>query len=87
MQVRRRAVGSSPVREPDHPNRPLPLERSPSAAVNFRNEIVTGPGGQQIMLEDPSGHPIELFQPAGSVARAIGIVAVKPIAGSDVRRP
>jgi catechol 2,3-dioxygenase-like lactoylglutathione lyase family enzyme len=34
------------------------------AGVRFRNEIVTGPGGQQILLEDPSGNPIELFQPA-----------------------
>jgi catechol 2,3-dioxygenase-like lactoylglutathione lyase family enzyme len=34
------------------------------AKVSFRNEIVTGPGGRQILLEDPSGNPIELFQPA-----------------------
>ena len=33
-------------------------------ASSFRNDIVTGPGGQQILLEDPSGNPIELFQPA-----------------------
>jgi len=32
--------------------------------VRFRNEIVTGPGGRQILCEDPSGNPIELFQPA-----------------------
>jgi hypothetical protein len=32
----------------------------------FRNDIVSGPGGQQILLEDPSGNPIELFQPAGA---------------------
>jgi catechol 2,3-dioxygenase-like lactoylglutathione lyase family enzyme len=30
----------------------------------FRNEIVTGPGGQQILCDDPSGNAIELFQPA-----------------------
>jgi len=30
----------------------------------FRNEILAGPGGQQILCEDPSGNPIELFQPA-----------------------
>jgi catechol 2,3-dioxygenase-like lactoylglutathione lyase family enzyme len=30
----------------------------------FRNDIVTGPGGKQILLEDPSGNVIELFQPA-----------------------
>jgi catechol 2,3-dioxygenase-like lactoylglutathione lyase family enzyme len=31
--------------------------------VRFRNDIVTGPGGSQILLDDPSGNPIELFQP------------------------
>ncbi len=36
-----------------------------AAGLTFRNEIVTGPGGQQILLDDPSGNPIELFQPAG----------------------
>ena len=35
-----------------------------AAGVAFRNEIVTGPGGSQILLDDPSGNPIELFQPA-----------------------
>jgi catechol 2,3-dioxygenase-like lactoylglutathione lyase family enzyme len=33
--------------------------------VRFRSDIVTGPGGAQIVLDDPSGNPIELFQPAG----------------------
>ena len=32
--------------------------------VAFRNEIVTGPGGLQILLEDPAGNVVELFQPA-----------------------
>jgi hypothetical protein len=32
--------------------------------VGFRNDIVIGPGGQQILCEDPSGNVIELFQPA-----------------------
>ncbi len=32
--------------------------------ARFRNEIVTGPGGKQIQLEDPDGNPIELFEPA-----------------------
>jgi catechol 2,3-dioxygenase-like lactoylglutathione lyase family enzyme len=31
--------------------------------ARFRNEIVTGNGGKQILIEDPSGNPIELFQP------------------------
>ena len=34
--------------------------------LTFRNDIVTGPGGEQILLEDPSGNPVELFQPAGT---------------------
>ena len=41
------------------------VARLRSAGVRFRNEIVSGPGGQQILLEDPAGNPIELFQPAG----------------------
>ena len=40
------------------------VERLRSAGLTFRNDIVTGPGGQQILLEDPAGNPIELFQPA-----------------------
>jgi catechol 2,3-dioxygenase-like lactoylglutathione lyase family enzyme len=34
-----------------------------SAGVTFRNAIVTGPGGKQILAEDPDGNPIELFEP------------------------
>jgi catechol 2,3-dioxygenase-like lactoylglutathione lyase family enzyme len=33
------------------------------AGVHFRNEIVTGVGGKQILVDDPSGNPIELFEP------------------------
>jgi catechol 2,3-dioxygenase-like lactoylglutathione lyase family enzyme len=40
------------------------VERLRTAGLTFRNDIVTGPGGQQILLDDPSGNPIELFQPA-----------------------
>jgi catechol 2,3-dioxygenase-like lactoylglutathione lyase family enzyme len=40
------------------------VERLRSAGVRFRNDIVSGPGGQQILLDDPAGNPIELFQPA-----------------------
>jgi catechol 2,3-dioxygenase-like lactoylglutathione lyase family enzyme len=39
------------------------VERLRAAGVHFRNDIVTGPGGAQIVLDDPSGNPIELFQP------------------------
>jgi catechol 2,3-dioxygenase-like lactoylglutathione lyase family enzyme len=41
------------------------VDRLTAAGVKFRNTIITGPGGQQILLDDPSGNPIELFQPAG----------------------
>jgi hypothetical protein len=34
--------------------------------VNFRNDIVSGPGGQQILAEDPAGNVVELFQPAAA---------------------
>lgn len=34
------------------------------AGLHFRNEMETGPGGKQILLEDPDGNPIELFEPA-----------------------
>ncbi len=34
------------------------------ANLHFRSDIVTGPGGQQIQLEDPDGNPVELFEPA-----------------------
>ena len=40
------------------------VARLRAAAVNFRNDIVTGPGGSQILLEDPAGNLVELFQPA-----------------------
>ena len=33
------------------------------AGLHFRNEIVTGPGGSQILLEDTAGNPVELFEP------------------------
>jgi catechol 2,3-dioxygenase-like lactoylglutathione lyase family enzyme len=41
------------------------VERLRAEGLTFRNEIVTGPGGRQILLDDPSGNPIELFRPAG----------------------
>ena len=43
---------------------PAEITRLRAAGVNFRNDIVTGPGGQQVLLEDPAGNPIELFVPA-----------------------
>jgi catechol 2,3-dioxygenase-like lactoylglutathione lyase family enzyme len=39
------------------------VERLRAAGVTFRSDIVRGPGGAQIVLNDPSGNPVELFQP------------------------
>jgi catechol 2,3-dioxygenase-like lactoylglutathione lyase family enzyme len=43
---------------------PAWVERLRGAGVKFRNEIVEGPGGKQILCEDPSGNVVELFEPA-----------------------
>src|SRR5690349_18207016 len=40
------------------------VARLRAAGVRFRSDIVTGPGGRQIVFDDPSGNPVELFQPA-----------------------
>lgn len=40
------------------------VERLRKQRLHFRNDIVSGPGGSEILLDDPSGNPIELFQPA-----------------------
>lgn len=37
-----------------------------AAGASFRGEIVTGRGGSQVLLDDPAGNPVELFQPAGT---------------------
>ncbi|CAN5749661.1 VOC family protein [soil metagenome] len=39
------------------------VERMRGAGARFRNEIVSGMGGKQVLLEDPSGNPVELFEP------------------------
>jgi len=46
------------------------VARLRAAGARFRNEVVTGVGGKQILLEDPSGNPIELFQPTYQAAGA-----------------
>jgi catechol 2,3-dioxygenase-like lactoylglutathione lyase family enzyme len=43
---------------------PAEVERLRAAGAEFRNDIVTGPGGSQTLLKDPSGNLVELFQPA-----------------------
>lgn len=43
---------------------PARVAEMKQAGVRFRNEIVVGPGGKQIVAEDPDGNPVELFEPA-----------------------
>jgi catechol 2,3-dioxygenase-like lactoylglutathione lyase family enzyme len=43
---------------------PATVERLRGAGCRFRNDLVTGRGGRQILLEDPSGNLVELFEPA-----------------------
>jgi catechol 2,3-dioxygenase-like lactoylglutathione lyase family enzyme len=45
------------------------VETLREAGARFRNDIVTGIGGKQILVEDPSGNPVELFQPTAPEAR------------------
>jgi catechol 2,3-dioxygenase-like lactoylglutathione lyase family enzyme len=45
------------------------VERLRDGGAQFRNEIVTGVGGKQILVEDPSGNPVELFEPTRDEAR------------------
>src|SRR3954465_11880390 len=42
------------------------VARLRAAGISSRNEVISGRGGQQILLEAPAGNPIELFQPAGA---------------------
>jgi catechol 2,3-dioxygenase-like lactoylglutathione lyase family enzyme len=42
------------------------IARLRDEGVSFRNDVVNGPGGRQILIQDPSGNLVELFQPAGS---------------------
>ena len=44
------------------------IARLGAAGVTFRNDVVSGPGGRQVLVEDPSGNLVELFQPAGPAA-------------------
>lgn len=43
---------------------PAEVARLRKAQLHFRNDIVSGPGGSEILVDDPSGNPVELFQPA-----------------------
>jgi glyoxylase I family protein len=69
-----RALPGARTQEPGGSNRvvlevdnlPARVAELKKAGVVFRNEIESGPGGQQIQIEDPDGNPIELFKPAST---------------------
>jgi len=48
------------------------VEALQNAGVHFRNNIVSGVGGKQIIVDDPSGNPVELFEPVLQEARMGG---------------
>ena len=56
--VRRREPPSLPAQPPEKL-----VEALRKKGARFRNEIVTGVGGKQVLVEDPSGNPVELFEP------------------------
>jgi catechol 2,3-dioxygenase-like lactoylglutathione lyase family enzyme len=45
------------------------LDRLREAGVHLRNDLVTGVGGKQVVIDDPSGNPVELFEPTRPEAR------------------
>ena len=49
-------------------NLPACIDVLRNAGIHFRNEMLSGPGGRQVQIEDPDGNPIELFEPAGRMA-------------------
>ena len=58
------------------------VARLRAAGAHFRNDVVTGVGGKQILIEDPAGNPVELFEPTRAEARlhdAVGTYQVRPI--------
>ena len=58
-----RFAAAAEAQNPARDARLAEVARLRAAGVHFRNDIVTGPGGRQIVLDDPSGNPVELFQP------------------------
>src|SRR5882672_4000037 len=50
-------------------NLPACIEVLQRAGIHFRNQMEVGPGGRQVLIEDPDGNPIELFEPVTSPTR------------------
>jgi catechol 2,3-dioxygenase-like lactoylglutathione lyase family enzyme len=47
------------------------VDRLRAAGVHLRTDLVTGVGGRQVVIDDPSGNPVELFEPTRTEARLI----------------
>jgi hypothetical protein len=45
------------------------VERLRDAGVQLRSDLITGVGGKQVLIDDPSGNPVELFEPTRTEAR------------------
>jgi tRNA-Thr(GGU) m(6)t(6)A37 methyltransferase TsaA len=63
------------------------VTRLRAAGARFRNDIVTGVGGKQILIEDPSGNPVELFEPTRAEARLDNTGDARPDAETFEMRP
>jgi tRNA-Thr(GGU) m(6)t(6)A37 methyltransferase TsaA len=63
------------------------VARLRATGARFRNDVVTGVGGRQVLVEDPSGNPVELFEPTRAEAALDRAGAVGPSAGSYEVRP
>jgi catechol 2,3-dioxygenase-like lactoylglutathione lyase family enzyme len=48
------------------------VDRLRAAGVHFRSDLITGVGGKQVLIDDPSGNPVELFEPTRAEARLGG---------------
>ena len=55
--------------------------------VRFRNDLVTGVGGRQIIAEDPSGNPVELFEPGHARGQALRDLTLRDLTLRDAGRP
>jgi|RhiMethySRZTD1v2_1073278.scaffolds.fasta_scaffold1206946_2 predicted enzyme related to lactoylglutathione lyase len=55
------------------------VSKMTSAGACFRSDIISGFGGKQVLVDDPSGNPVELFQPANQLVRLARAVLARPL--------
>jgi hypothetical protein len=63
------------------------FRRLRNGQLHFRNDIVSGPGGSEMLLDDPSGNPVELFQPAGQSCLVDEVAELTEISNRRNRHP